>query len=373
MTTHADDVSGNHGRSGSGRFIFISNENFVFSKVHIGDHQVTGSQIVEAAGKHPVEDYVVLHHLPAGELETKRPNELAKLDNDDHHFFVIKSAGVDYSFSVDGLAMVWPRPHISADNLVYLARAETDSEVIIHRGDGAADIYEGDDQIALVPTGVERFTTRPARKDITITVDGEPYHPPRRKMTPNEIIRQATGQDPSQIYLVRINRGDERESYQGKGDEVIRLRDGMVFVTISVGPTPVSDPAFEQGAGLMIMGLTALGYQVVPVPDTSDKLVFDYTVQSGPYAGKTFKIGFVVPPDFPLTWPSGIHLSPEVHPLNPGGVHPTGGVHKEHAAPFQTGLGGEWQYWSRPYNHRGRLDEPVRSYMNHVWNLWDSQ
>ncbi|MBY5551304.1 hypothetical protein HFO61_31700 [Rhizobium leguminosarum] len=373
MSNHSDDASSDRGQASGRRFIFISDETFAFVRKPVGDDKITGAQIAELAGKHPHEDYVVLHHVPSGELEGKRPNETTKLPDDDQHFFIIKSDGTSNAFYVDGLSMEWPRPSLTAEHMIYLARADGDSEVVIHRGDGPADVYEGDDVVPLNSPGVEKFTTRPARSDITIKVDGELYHPPRRRMTPNEIISAATGQEPSQFYLVRIKRNDERESYQGKGDDEIRLRDGMNFITVSVGPTPVSYPAFERGPNLMFKGLTALGYAPTLMANTAEHVIFDYTVQSGPYAGQTFKLGLIVPPDFPLTWPSGIHLSPELHPLNPSGEHPKGCIHKEHAKPFQDGLGGQWQYWSRPYHHRGVLNEPVQSYLTHIWRLWDTQ
>jgi hypothetical protein len=118
-------------------------------------------------------------------------------------------------------------------------------------------------------------------------------------------------------------------------------------------------------------GLKALGYSPAIVPGKPDHLVIDYKVESGKFAGKQVRLGFVVPGDFPITPPTGPHVSPHIHPIHPGGDHPTGGVNQ--SPEFQAGAGGEWQYWSRPFKDWGSAKKTVASYMSHVWRLWDSQ
>ncbi len=80
---------------------------------------------------------------------------------------------------------------------------------------------------------------RPHSHEIQFSVDGEPYETRERELTPNEIIRRFAQKDPATHYLVQIE-GHRRISYEGKGDEPIRMHDGMRFQVISTGPTPVS-------------------------------------------------------------------------------------------------------------------------------------
>ena len=77
--------------------------------------------------------------------------------------------------------------------------------------------------------------------------------------------------------------------------------------------------------------------------------------------------------DFPVNPPSGIHVAGLIHPVQGGGTHPTGGIHRDQAAAFQQALGGEWQYWSRPPAEWAKCKKTVAAYMSHVWRLWDSQ
>jgi hypothetical protein len=127
------------------------------------------------------------------------------------------------------------------------------------------------------------------------------------------------------------------------------------------------------GVDAFMQGLIGLGYQPTSLPGRPDHVVIDYVVESGRFAGTKVKHGFIVPGDFPLTAPSGPHVSTYIHPIKPNGEHPTGAVHRDQAVPFQQALAGEWQYWSRPAQDWGNSKKTVASYMSHIWRLWDSQ
>ena len=120
-------------------------------------------------------------------------------------------------------------------------------------------------------------------------------------------------------------------------------------------------------------GLQRLGLQPVKLSDRSDCVVFEYVVESGRFAGRMVRLGFIVPSDFPITPPSGPHVSPHIHPICPGGAHPTGGIHQQQADPFQSLAGGQWQYWSRPFPGWAEERKTVSVYMSHIWCLWDTQ
>ncbi|MGD9904294.1 MAG: hypothetical protein AB7U83_12590 [Vicinamibacterales bacterium] len=95
------------------------------------------------------------------------------------------------------------------------------------------------------------------------------------------------------------------------------------------------------------------------------KVACPYVVETGRFAGTAIWLGFVVPEDFALTPPGGVHVSPRLLPLQSGGTHPSGGVHD---SPF----GAEWQYWSRPIPEWAS-DRSVRAVLAHVRRLFDTQ
>jgi len=75
--------------------------------------------------------------------------------------------------------------------------------------------------------------------EIHFFLDGEPHETHRHELTPNEIITEFGHKDPATHYLVRIE-GHRHISYQGKGDEPIKLHNDERFQMVSTGPTPVS-------------------------------------------------------------------------------------------------------------------------------------
>jgi hypothetical protein len=129
----------------------------------------------------------------------------------------------------------------------------------------------------------------------------------------------------------------------------------------------------ETGVEVFLRGLRDLGYEPAVLKDNPNHVVIDFSVESGKFAGTKLKHGVIVPADFPLNPPTGIHVAALIHPFKSGGTHPTGGIHRDQAAPFQQALGGEWQYWSRPPADWAKGKKTVAAYMSHVWRLWDSQ
>ncbi len=76
------------------------------------------------------------------------------------------------------------------------------------------------------------------RSPVEITVDGRSLTLDDPTTTPNEILT-FVGLDPTTHYLVRIE-GRHQHSFEGRGDEQIRVHPGERFVSVSTGPTPVS-------------------------------------------------------------------------------------------------------------------------------------
>ena len=100
-------------------------------------------------------------------------------------------------------------------------------------------------------------------------------------------------------------------------------------------------------------------------------MVMDYLIQTGKFAGQKVRLGLVVPGDFPLSVPSGLHVSPRFYPNSNGKTHPTGGI--SDSAGFQSNAGGEWHHWSRSFNEWGKTKKTVAVFMIHVFRLWDTQ
>jgi hypothetical protein len=250
----------------------------------------------------------------------------------------------------------------------HLQRAEAELETA-QRDERAA---QGAEQSALRNIEEAAKEVREAEqhhRTIHFTVDGEECETTERELTPNQIIREFGKKEPATNYLVEIQ-GDHKISFKGKGDDKIKMHDCMHFQIVSTGPTPVSD---DCGPAAFVAGLQQLGYEPQALPDHPDYIYFNYRVEVGNHAGQTVRLGLIVPQDFPNIPPGGPHVSPHIHPIHSGSdrPHPYGGVHQ--SPEFQRLTGGDWQYWSRPFQDWGQRKRTVTTYMAHVWRLWETQ
>ncbi len=120
------------------------------------------------------------------------------------------------------------------------------------------------------------------------------------------------------------------------------------------------------GKDAFIAGLKASGS--VPEDLGDNRVAFPYTIRDGRFKEKTIKIGVEVPTDFPVTCPSGPHISPRLIPLNPNGQ---GNDRATESAQFGT----DWQYLSRPFvdNAEGwnRTSKDVNAYLRHLKRIME--
>jgi hypothetical protein len=203
-------------------------------------------------------------------------------------------------------------------------------------------------------------------KPFSIFIDGEEFVIEDRTQTPNQLLGLA-GLAVAEHYLIEV-KNKRQESFQGRGDETIRIQKGDTFVSVFTGPTTVSELPPQFGAGNFKNGLVALGYDAEEVGDGN--LTFKYIVEVGRFKGQMVTLGFKVPPDFPLTPPSGPHVKPHIHAMQGGGVHPNGGVHPSSG---HSGLSDDFQYWSRPFPGWNETRRTVSDYMAFVRHLWATQ
>jgi hypothetical protein len=260
------------------------------------------------------------------------------------------------------------------ENIEEVKQAEThlhQAEAALRNAQRDEMAAQADEQTAIhdVEKAVEELREAEHHREIHFTVDGEEYETTKRELTPNEIIREFGKKDPATNYLVEI-KGDHKISFQGKGDEEIKMQDCMNFQVVSTGPTPVSDAC---GPAAFIEGLGQLGYEAQTLPGLADHIFFNYPVEVGSRAGQTVRLGFVVPQDFPNIPPAGPHVSPHIQSIHPSSdkPHPAGGVHQ--SPDFQRLAGGDWQYWSRPFQDWAQRKRTVTTYMGHIWRLWETQ
>ena len=209
------------------RRIAISDETFEFHTIEIRDRRVTGAQIVQAAGKHPVDDFAVLMHLPSRELETLRPGEVVDLGGAGvERFFVIKSSE-SFRFIVDGLNLEWPLKSISGAHVKQLIGVGDDLELVLELENTPDEVIDDDELVHLNTACIERLKTRPAPRTVTVKYNHEPFTLERHKYTTEELMTVFSVPAGYKLDLV-LPDGDFRELQPGKK---LAVRDGMEFVS----------------------------------------------------------------------------------------------------------------------------------------------
>lgn len=73
---------------------------------------------------------------------------------------------------------------------------------------------------------------------VEITIDGDPYTAPDNRETVAEILGLA-GKSPAEFELIEIKGKREREPHPDP-NEVVKLHKRSTFITVPLGPTPVS-------------------------------------------------------------------------------------------------------------------------------------
>lgn len=216
----------------------ISNETFDFCSVTFDDRKVTGAQIAEAFGSHPISDFVVIQQLESLELETLRPTEPADLRKS-VRFFVIRGDAT-YPFFVDGLSMVWPKKTITGKAVKMLVnKDEDDIEVLLEREDQPDRKIGDDDDIRLAADGVEMLKTRHAKTNVTIIVEGTPHQWEKKKISYAEVVTLEVpdyAHHPDITYSVTFTNGPNNrpEGDLAKGESV-KVKDGMIFNVSETG------------------------------------------------------------------------------------------------------------------------------------------
>jgi hypothetical protein len=165
------------GNSGPKETITVIDETLHESRHEIGERRVTGRQIVEAADKHPPDDFYVLYRPEQGGLRELAEDEGIELGHGGtSRFYVIKGDRL-YRFEIDGIQCEWPISPISGAVLYVLAGADPHKLALwTTGGDEPHREIALDDSVDLEKPGVEKFVLKPREPEYpTIFINDKPH------------------------------------------------------------------------------------------------------------------------------------------------------------------------------------------------------
>ena len=127
---------------------------------------------------------------------------------------------------------------LSAHEILRLASINPDEYYLVEvKGADRISFKDNPDQKIHLHDGMQFLSVSFGK--IHYWVDDERQETEQEELTPVQIMEHAKI-DPKNHYLVQI-KGKERISYKDDPNQKIRMRNGMKFVSVSTGPTPVSD------------------------------------------------------------------------------------------------------------------------------------
>ena len=227
MNTVLTSSSSDQAQRGRTFKVQIGDADFDFATVAFDDAKVTGAQVCMAAGRHPVEEYVVLRHLGTGELESLRPTETSDLDKNKISRFFVVEGGDTHRFFVEGLSMEWPRNKLIAWQIKFLAGAGDDQALSLERP-GVDQVFVDDDEVDIGGGGVERFKLRHRKKTVTVIYGGDvEFELERRIYTTEELMAVFGVPAGYKLDIIGID-GVFREMAPG---ERLKVKDGMEFAS----------------------------------------------------------------------------------------------------------------------------------------------
>jgi multiubiquitin len=118
---HGNQGVGGVGPESGGFRIAVAGIDLKFREVRVADPVSTGRQIIEAAGGHPPDDFVLLQWLPDRDIEDIELDETTDLRAPGAERFIFAKSDRTFLFEIDGKRHQWPEPTITREVLIELA------------------------------------------------------------------------------------------------------------------------------------------------------------------------------------------------------------------------------------------------------------
>ena len=216
----------------------ISDDKFEFSDFTFDDAKVTGGELADVFGVHPVENYRVYQQVKNLELEELRPNE--KIDISSPSDIYIIEGDASYNFTVDGLNLVWPRALRGGDIKKLIKKNSSDFDLFLEYKDEADQIVNDDRLIDITQPSVERFYTK-KKPDLSfdIFVEGILHKWYKKEISYEEVVTLEVpdyATHPEITYSVKYKKGPgvKPEGILTKG-AIINVKNGMEFNVSETG------------------------------------------------------------------------------------------------------------------------------------------
>ena len=163
------------------------------SRFVVTDPMITGRQLLDEAGKRPVEDFLIFLKLRNGLLEEIRLDETTDLRRRGVEQFLTFKSDRSFRFELDGRRFEWGAALITGLTLKKLAGVDLDRYGVWREVRGGEDLPIDDDEfVDLSEEGLERFFTAPQpTTTFEIIVNARPHTVIGWKVTFEQVVELA--------------------------------------------------------------------------------------------------------------------------------------------------------------------------------------
>jgi hypothetical protein len=214
---------GERPRPGAQYRIEVGNDRLEYRPFVIADPVPTGRQVLDAAGRRPAEEHVLLAVLKTGMLEEIRLDETVDLFPRGVEKFIAFRSDRSFRFVLNERRFEWGAPTILGRVLKLLAGVDPETHgVSLERRDEPDRLIGDDEEAPLSGKEVERFRTAPV---FILCIEGQSHQWPKDTITTEEIAALG-GWDPAQGVIEVDKHQNERQLAPG---EVITLKPGLRY------------------------------------------------------------------------------------------------------------------------------------------------
>ena len=194
------------------------------------DPVLTGEQIIEKSGKHPAEEYILLHVENDGMLEDLNLRETIKISKKDELFYLFKNDQT-YNLELNGRRYPWGSSTINDSALRMIGNIPENHSLWLEKRSEADIEIKDDICVDLDASGLEKIYSK--QSELEIIINGKTKKVSSSELSFSELVElafpnQAT--NPNTAYTITYKRGCDcsPEGSLVKGQNVC-IKDGGVF------------------------------------------------------------------------------------------------------------------------------------------------
>ena len=203
---------------------------FKTKKYSSKDSVLTGEQIIEKAGNHPAEEFILLHTESDGMLEDLNLREEIDISKKDELFYLFKNDQT-YNLELNGRRYPWGSSNINGSALRMIENIPENHSLWLEKRSEADIEIKNDICVDLDASGLEKIYSK--QSELEIIINGKTKKVSSSELSFSELVElafpnQAT--NPNTAHTITYKRGCDcsPEGSLVKGESVC-IKDGGVF------------------------------------------------------------------------------------------------------------------------------------------------